>query len=124
MEKNSKKLNFWIKLAKTYLNVGNINILDTSCSPRPLAREGLRSFEGYRRIFHNKKYLDPNFVTSHGTKRKRNIEPDKPQTKRRKKTPERRRIRLVIKSKPKTRNRTTNQKTNPKSKVFKTRNNR
>ena len=106
-EITTRQLVMLISLAKTYLNVGNINILDTSCSQRPLAREGLRSFEQhYRRIFPNKRYLDPNFVTSHGTKKKRNITPDKPKTKRR---------RLVIKSKPK--NRTKNQRTNTTSRT-------
>jgi hypothetical protein len=85
-EITTSQLVMLIRLAKNYLNVGLLNILDTSCSPRHLAREGLRSFEGYRRVFHNKKYLDPNFVTSYGTKRKRNLTTDKPKTKRKRNT--------------------------------------
>ena len=59
------------------LNLGHLNILDTSCSPRLVARPGLRTDKyGYRLVMHNARYRDPNFVTSHGTKRKRNASPD------------------------------------------------
>ena len=77
-----------MNFAMLELNIGLLNILDTSCSPRPLARKGLRTdTDGYRRVMPKR---DKDFIYSEnrGIKRKQ-MDEIVPKTKRR--------IRLVFK---------------------------